>query len=111
MTVVVGWLVQKCEQGRWVWATNAEPSCSGSFSGLPSQTAVESDGGRCWGGSYDTTTIAAQRIRKCEVGEGVGGPKNPKPSTMAWFRAVSGYSAVEGGSVSTHGFNHNPTST
>jgi hypothetical protein len=77
VTAVVGWLVQKREQGRWIWAKNVEQSCSGLVLGPPCQTAVEGDGGRCWGGLYEATAIAARRVHKHMVGEGVG----QKPET------------------------------
>lgn len=57
MTVAMGRLIQKCKQRRQVWAKNAEQNHSDSVSGLPCQTAVEGNGGRCCGGSYKATAI------------------------------------------------------
>jgi hypothetical protein len=55
--VVVGWCVRLREQGGF-GATSQKPSHWGSVSGAPLETAVEGDGGRCWGAVYEVEVAA-----------------------------------------------------
>jgi hypothetical protein len=76
-------------QGRGLGPKNLKTERGGSVSGMPWQTAVQGDGGRCWGSVDNMVVMVGLGVHKCEPGEGWG-LKTQKPSVVARFRVCCG---------------------
>ena len=84
--------------GKGVGAKNPKPRRWGSISGAPLETALESDGGRWWGGVYAVATASGRLVRETRGWRGFG-PKTPKRAAVARFGAASGLQAEMGDGV------------
>jgi hypothetical protein len=55
---------------------NLKTKHGGSVSGVPWQTAMQGNGGRCWGDVDNVVLMVELHIHKCEPGEGAGAKKS-----------------------------------
>ena len=67
-------------------AKTPKPSCRGSVSGSPCQTAWVGGGWRWWRGRYKAIAALGQSVRKREAGGGVECQKPRNRAAVARFR-------------------------